>query len=88
MPLNGQQYHSRELCDAQQFFVDLKMYKSETKNFLTVVKTFKNWWLHVKILKLNFRYFTEYYFALGTENLFILFLNVKPNKKIQESYLK
>lgn len=36
----------------------------------------------------NFRYFTEYYFALGTENLFILFLNVKPNNNIQESYLK
>ena len=42
MPLNGQQYHSREVCDVQQFFVDLKVYESETKNFLTVVKTFKN----------------------------------------------
>ena len=30
-------------------------------------------WLYVKILKLNFHYFTEYYFGLGTENLFILF---------------
>ena len=42
MALNGQQYHSQELCDVQQFFVDLKMHASETKNFFTVVRTFKN----------------------------------------------
>jgi len=87
MPLNGQQYHSRELCDEQQFSVDLKMYESEKKEFSYACKNLQKW-LHVKILKLNFHYFTEYYFASGAENLFILFLSVKPNKKIQESYLK
>lgn len=40
--LIGQQCQFRKLCDVQQFFVDLKMYESETMNILTVVKTFKN----------------------------------------------
>ena len=43
MPLNGQQYHSRELCDVQQFFVDLKMYESKTikRIFLQLLKPSK-----------------------------------------------